>query len=36
MALEKELINGKGVKAHHQRPDSVSMVDGIEVNGQKL
>lgn len=31
MALEKELINGKGVKTSYHRIDSISMVDGIEV-----
>ena len=31
MALEKELINGKGVKTTYHRIDSISMVDGIEV-----
>ena len=31
MALEKELINGKGVKTAYHRIDSISMVDGIEV-----
>ena len=30
MALEKELINGKGVKTTYHRIDSISMVDGIE------
>ena len=27
MALEKELINGKGVKTTYHRIDSISMVD---------
>ena len=31
MALEKELINGKGVKTSYHRIDSISMVDGIKV-----
>lgn len=31
MALEKELINGKGVKTTYHRIDSISMVDGIKV-----
>ena len=31
MALEKELINGKGVKTTYHRVDSISMVDGIKV-----
>lgn len=31
MALEKELINGKGVKTAYHRIDSISMVDGIKV-----
>ena len=31
MALEKELINGKGVKTSYHRIDSISMVDGIEI-----
>ena len=31
MALEKELINGKGVKTTYHRIDSISMVDGIEI-----
>ena len=31
MALEKERINGKGVKTSYHRIDSISMVDGIEV-----
>ena len=31
MALEKELINGKGVKTTYHRIDSIFMVDGIEV-----
>lgn len=31
MALEKELINGKGVKTTYHCIDSISMVDGIEV-----
>ena len=31
MALEKELINGKGVKTAYHRRDSISTVDGIEV-----
>ena len=31
MALEKELINGKGVKTTYHRIESISMVDGIKV-----
>lgn len=31
MALEKEIINGKGVKTTYHRIDSISMVDGIKV-----
>ncbi len=31
MALEKELINGKGVKTAYHRIDSISMVNGIKV-----
>ena len=31
MALEKEMINGKGVKTTYHRIDSISMVDGIKV-----
>ena len=31
MALEKELINGKGVKTKYHRIDSISMVNGIKV-----
>ena len=31
MALEKEIINGKGVKTKYHRIDSISMVDGIKV-----
>ena len=31
MALEKELINGKGVKTTYHRIDSISMVEGIKV-----
>ena len=31
MALEKDLINGKGVKTTYHRIDSISMVDGIKV-----
>ena len=31
MALEKEIINGKGVKTTYHRVDSISMVDGIKV-----
>ena len=32
MALEKELINGKGVKTAYHRIDSISMVDGIKLS----
>lgn len=31
MALEKELINGKGVVTNYHKIDSISMVDGIKV-----
>ena len=31
MALEKEIINGKGVKTTYHRIDSISMVEGIKV-----
>ena len=31
MALEKELINGKGVKTTYHRIEIISMVDGIKV-----
>ena len=31
MALEKELINGKGVKTTYHRIDNISMVDGIKI-----
>ena len=31
MALEKELINGKGVNTTYHRIDNISMVDGIKV-----
>ena len=31
MALEQELINGKGVKTTYHRIESISMVDGIKV-----
>ena len=31
MALEKELVNDKGVKTSYHRIESISMVDGIKV-----